>query len=82
MTSSDDQSPTIAWLTTSTTILYYLLVYPILLLLRALWYIVTILSIPFLYLGRLLIRLSTIPWRLFTRFEVIFTLPPESACPP
>jgi len=69
MTSTDAQSSR-TWLTTTTTVLYYVVVYPILLLFKALWYILTILSTPFLYIGRVLIRLSTIPWRLFTRFEV------------
>ncbi|KEF58220.1 uncharacterized protein A1O9_06146, partial [Exophiala aquamarina CBS 119918] len=59
-------------LTTATTVLYYVVVHPLLLLLKALWYIVAILSTPFLYIGRVLLRLSTIPWRLFTRFEALW----------
>lgn len=74
MTTSNAQVSS-AWLTASTTVLYYLLVYPILLLLRALWYIVTILAIPFIYIGRVLVRLSTIPWRLFIRYEVSVPFP-------
>lgn len=57
------------WLSVTITVLYYAL-FPIYLVLRVLWYILVLLSTPFVSLGHFLARISLIPWRIFARFEV------------
>ncbi len=53
------------WLSVSGTVVSYIL-YPILFVLKILWYIFLWLSSPLVYIG----RVSLIPWRIFARFEV------------
>ncbi|KIV89259.1 hypothetical protein PV10_08838 [Exophiala mesophila] len=71
--SSQDLTPSTppAWLAITITLLYYI-VYPIFLVLKALLYILLVLSTPFIYIGRLLLDLFTLPWRIFTRFEALW----------
>ena len=57
------------WLMITLVVLYYIL-YPVLLLFKALWYILLLLSTPIIYIGRVVLAMSLIPWRMFTRFEV------------
>jgi hypothetical protein len=49
--------------------LYYVL-YPVLVLLKAIWYILVLLSTPFVYVGRGIIKALLVPWRIFAKFEV------------
>jgi len=66
MTTESEPPP---WLTITLVVLYYIL-YPVLLLFKALWYILLLLSTPIIYIGRVVLAMSLIPWRMFTRFEV------------
>jgi len=59
------------WLSVTASVLYYA-VYPVFLVLKALWYIVILLSTPFMYVGRLIANVSLIPWRIFARFEALW----------
>lgn len=57
------------WVTFTATATFYIL-YPVFLLLKALLYIVVLLSTPFVYMMQITVRVSMIPWRIFARFEV------------
>ncbi|KAL2399680.1 hypothetical protein ABEF95_001186 [Exophiala dermatitidis] len=59
------------WLSVTISVLYYAL-FPIYLVLRVLWYILVLLSTPFVSLGHVLARISLIPWRIFARFEAVW----------
>ncbi|KAK4938997.1 hypothetical protein LTR10_020656 [Elasticomyces elasticus] len=59
------------WLTVTIVVLYYVF-YPVYLVLKVLWYIILLLSAPFIYIGRATFNLSLIPWRIFARFEPIW----------
>lgn len=58
------------WLKITTVILYYIVLYPILVLLKALWYILVLISTPVIYIGSSILALILMPWRVFARFEV------------
>ncbi|EXJ70592.1 uncharacterized protein A1O5_06662, partial [Cladophialophora psammophila CBS 110553] len=53
-----------------TTLSYAL--YPVLLLLRGIWYILASLSAPFIYIGLIIANASLIPWRIFASFEPLW----------
>lgn len=57
------------WLLITTTALSYAF-YPVFLILKAVWYMVLLLSAPFIYIGRLTATVSLIPWHIFAQFEV------------
>ncbi|KIW50345.1 hypothetical protein PV05_11941 [Exophiala xenobiotica] len=59
------------WLMITLVVLYYIL-YPVVLLFKALWYILLLLSTPIIYIGRVVLAVSLIPWRMFTRFETLW----------
>ncbi|KAK5197557.1 hypothetical protein LTR99_007927 [Exophiala xenobiotica] len=59
------------WLTITLVVLYYIL-YPVFLLFKAVWYILLLLSTPIIYIGRVFLAVSLIPWRIFTRFETLW----------
>ncbi|KIW35465.1 uncharacterized protein PV07_02161 [Cladophialophora immunda] len=58
-------------LSSTLTILSYAL-YPVFLLLRAIWYILASLSAPFIYMGLVVTNASLIPWRVFAAFEPLW----------
>ncbi|KIX97011.1 uncharacterized protein Z520_07125 [Fonsecaea multimorphosa CBS 102226] len=73
---SDSSWP--AWLSVAGVVLSYTLLilsyalYPVFLLLRAIWYILASLSAPFIYMGRVVAHFSLIPWRIFAAFEPVW----------
>ncbi|KAL6249654.1 hypothetical protein RBB50_003509 [Rhinocladiella similis] len=60
------------WLKITTVILYYIVLYPILVLLKTLLYIFVLISTPVIYIGSSVLALILIPWRIFARFEALW----------
>ncbi|OAG34419.1 hypothetical protein AYO21_11444 [Fonsecaea monophora] len=73
---SDSSWPT--WLSVTGVVLSYTLtifsyaLYPVLFLLRAIWYILASLSAPFIYMGLVIADALLLPWRIFAAFEPLW----------